>query len=93
MRGPTVTVIQPYVIAYAAGGLRTLSGVGSFVVPDVLVLAAGGILGEAWMSGLLGGIEDAADVDFRDVEAFVGTSAGSIVATRTSAKGARITSP
>ena len=50
--------------------------------PDVLVLAGGGIVGEAWMHGVLGGIEDAAGVDFRDVEAFVGTSAGSIVAAR-----------
>jgi NTE family protein len=44
------------------------------------VLAAGGILGEAWMSGVLAGSEDASEVDFRDCEAFVGTSAGSIVA-------------
>ena len=51
-----------------------------FVLPDVLVLAAGGILGEAWMSGVLAGIEDGADVDFRHVEDYVGTSAGSIVA-------------
>jgi len=49
--------------------------------PDVLVLGAGGILGEAWMMGVLAGIEDAADLDLRECEAFVGTSAGSIVAT------------
>ena len=48
--------------------------------PDCLVLAAGGILGEAWMSGLLAGVEDAQGVDFRACEWFVGTSAGSIVA-------------
>jgi NTE family protein len=48
--------------------------------PDVLVLAAGGIIGEAWMSGVLRGISDASGVDFRDCETFVGTSAGSIVA-------------
>ena len=53
--------------------------------PDVLVLAAGGILGEAWMSGVLGGIEDEAGWDFRDCETFVGTSAGSIVAARLAA--------
>ena len=53
--------------------------------PDVLVLAGGGIVGEAWMHGVLAGIEDAARVDFRDVEAFVGTSAGSIVAARLAA--------
>jgi NTE family protein len=53
--------------------------------PDVLVLAAGGILGEAWMSGVLAGIEDEAGWDFRDCEAFVGTSAGSIVSARLAA--------
>ena len=51
----------------------------------MLVLAAGGILGEAWMSGVLAGMEEAAGLDFRDVEAFVGTSAGSIVAARLAA--------
>lgn len=54
-------------------------------LPDVLVCAAGGILGEAWMSGVLAGVEDAAALDFRDVEDFVGTSAGSIVAARLAA--------
>jgi NTE family protein len=49
------------------------------------VLAAGGILGEAWMSGVLAGMEDAGDLDFRQVETFVGTSAGSIVAARLAA--------
>jgi NTE family protein len=53
-----------------------------FAAPDVLVLAGGGVLGEAWMTGLLAGIEDAAGIDLRRTEAFVGTSAGSIVATR-----------
>ncbi|MEO8686877.1 MAG: patatin-like phospholipase family protein [Solirubrobacteraceae bacterium] len=48
--------------------------------PDVLVLAGGGTLGEAWMRGLLDGAGTAADIDFRDCEYFVGTSAGSIVA-------------
>src|SRR5215208_6295255 len=48
--------------------------------PDVLVLAAGGTLGEAWMRGLLDGAGTAAGVDFRECEYFVGTSAGSIVA-------------
>jgi NTE family protein len=51
-----------------------------FLRPDVLVLAGGGILGEAWMTGVLGGIEEAARIDFRAVESYVGTSAGSIVA-------------
>ena len=48
--------------------------------PDVLVLAGGGTLGEAWMRGLLDGAGTAAGVDFRECEYFVGTSAGSIVA-------------
>jgi NTE family protein len=53
-----------------------------FVMPDVLVLAGGGVIGEAWMTGLLGGIEDAAGIDLRHMEALVGTSAGAIVAAR-----------
>jgi NTE family protein len=53
--------------------------------PDVLVLAGGGIVGEAWMHGVLAGIEDGAGLDLREVEAFVGTSAGSIVAARLAA--------
>ena len=53
--------------------------------PDVLVLAAGGILGEAWMSGVLAGIEDGSGIDLRDCDAYVGTSAGSIVAARLAA--------
>ncbi len=48
--------------------------------PDALVLAAGGTLGEAWMRGLLDGAGTATGIDFRDCEYFVGTSAGSIVA-------------
>lgn len=51
----------------------------SFFRPDVLVLAAGGVVGEAWMTGWLRGMTDATGVDFRDVEVLVGTSAGSIV--------------
>jgi NTE family protein len=47
--------------------------------PDVLVLAGGGLVGEAWMTGVLAGIEAAAGIDFRECECFVGTSAGSIV--------------
>jgi len=53
--------------------------------PDVLVLAGGGIVGEAWMQGVLAGIEDAGGADFTQVEALVGTSAGSIVAARLAA--------
>jgi len=48
--------------------------------PDVLVLGAGGVLGEAWMTGVLAGIEDVRGVDFRRCEHFIGTSAGSMVA-------------
>jgi NTE family protein len=48
--------------------------------PDVLVLGGGGVLGEAWMMGLLAGVEDATGFDLRDCEFFVGTSAGAIVA-------------
>src|SRR5215475_5822247 len=47
--------------------------------PDVLVLGGGGVLGEAWMMGLLAGIEDATGFDLRECESFVGTSAGAIV--------------
>ena len=49
-------------------------------LPDTLVLGAGGTLGEAWMRGLLSGIESVSELDFRGVEYVVGTSAGSIVA-------------
>jgi NTE family protein len=48
--------------------------------PDILVLGGGGVLGEAWMMGLLAGVEDATGFDMRDCESFVGTSAGAIVA-------------
>jgi NTE family protein len=59
--------------------------VAGFVAPDVLVLAGGGVIGEAWMTGVLAGIEDEAGADLRGVESFVGTSAGAIVATRLAA--------
>ncbi len=48
--------------------------------PDILVLGGGGVLGEAWMMGVLAGVEDATGFDLRGCEHFVGTSAGSIVA-------------
>src|SRR5207237_8132444 len=48
--------------------------------PDILVLGGGGVLGEAWMMGVLAGIEDETGVDLRRCEHFVGTSAGAIVA-------------
>jgi NTE family protein len=46
----------------------------------VLVLGGGGLLGEAWMTGVLAGYEDATGADLRRCRHFVGTSAGSIVA-------------
>ncbi len=62
-----------------------MTRVPGFVAPDVLVLAAGGVIGEAWMTGMLAGIEDEAGADMRGVESFVGTSAGAIVAARLAA--------
>jgi NTE family protein len=49
-------------------------------LPDALVLGAGGTLGEAWLHGVLGGLEAGASLDFRACEYLLGTSAGSIVA-------------
>jgi len=48
--------------------------------PDVLVLGGGGVLGEAWLRSALAGLEAGSGYDLRDCGAFVGTSAGSIVA-------------
>jgi NTE family protein len=53
--------------------------------PDILVLGAGGVLGEAWMTGVLAGLEETTGTDLRRCEYFVGTSAGSIVAARLAA--------
>jgi NTE family protein len=50
--------------------------------PDVLVLGGGGVLGEAWINGVLAGLEDEAGLDLCRCEYFVGTSAGAIVAAR-----------
>src|SRR5947209_4032693 len=50
------------------------------LLPDALVLGGGGVLGEAWMMGVLAGLEDGAGLDMRQCEYFVGTSAGAIVA-------------
>jgi NTE family protein len=55
--------------------------------PDVLVLGAGGTLGEAWLSGFLAGAGQQGGTDFRQSPHFVGTSAGSIVAARLAAGG------
>jgi NTE family protein len=48
-------------------------------LPDALVLGGGGTLGEAWMMGVLAGIERATGLDMRRCEYYVGTSAGAIV--------------
>jgi NTE family protein len=48
--------------------------------PNVLVLGGGGILGEAWMSAVLAGIDEGEEFDTRECGCYVGTSAGSIVA-------------
>ena len=48
--------------------------------PDVLVLGGGGPLGEAWLRSLLAGLEAGSGWDLREADAFVSTSAGSIVA-------------
>src|ERR1700735_1796922 len=73
--------IRMYAITYGDSGGR-VGSLGRMMRsrPDVLVLGGGGVLGEAWMMGVLAGIEDAAGIDMRDCESFVGTSAGSIVA-------------
>jgi NTE family protein len=48
--------------------------------PDVLVFGGGGVLGEAWLRACLAGVEADTGWDLRACDAFVGTSAGSIVA-------------
>lgn len=48
--------------------------------PHALVLGGGGTLGEAWMSSVLAGLDEADGFDARGSGCFVGTSAGSIVA-------------
>ena len=53
--------------------------------PDLLVLGGGGVLGDAWMCSVLAGLEQSERLDPADSGQFVGTSAGSIVATRLAA--------
>jgi NTE family protein len=48
--------------------------------PEVLVLGGGGLLGEAWMMGLLSGLEAATALDAHGFDYYIGTSAGAIVA-------------
>src|ERR1044072_7556862 len=74
---------RPWIARPRPGGSSSLRCEGvtvPFLAPDVLVLASGGTLGEAWMSGVLAGIEDASGHDFRRAESFIGTSACSLVA-------------
>src|ERR1700726_663714 len=40
--------------------------------PDVLVLGGGGILGEAWMSAVLAGLDEAEGFDARGCASYVG---------------------
>ncbi|MGI8624931.1 MAG: patatin-like phospholipase family protein, partial [Solirubrobacteraceae bacterium] len=61
-------------------------------LPDVLVLGAGGTLGIAWLRGLVAGLEEAAGLDLRRCEYFVGTSAGAYVAAYLAA-GRAVTDP
>ena len=44
-----------------------------------LVLGGGGVLGAAWMVGALQALQDETGVDVREFDAFVGTSAGSVL--------------
>jgi NTE family protein len=53
--------------------------------PDILVLGGGGVLGEAWITGLLAGFEDGSGEKLSRCQSFVGTSAGSIVAAKLAA--------
>ena len=53
--------------------------------PYQVVLGSGGVLGDTWMSSLIAGLLDAGGPDLRLADRFVGTSAGSIVATRLAA--------
>jgi NTE family protein len=50
--------------------------------PDILVLGGGGRQGDAWMTGVLAGLEDSGGFDLRECDYFVGTSAGAIVAAK-----------
>ncbi|HET9094602.1 MAG TPA: patatin-like phospholipase family protein [Solirubrobacteraceae bacterium] len=50
--------------------------------PDILVLGGGGRQGDAWMTGMLAGLEDAHGIAFAGCDHYVGTSAGAIVAAK-----------
>jgi NTE family protein len=51
-------------------------------LPDILVLGGGGRQADAWLTGVLAGLEDSSGFDLRLCEYFVGTSAGAVVAAR-----------
>jgi len=55
------------------------------LIPQQVVLGSGGVLGDTWMSGVIAGLLEADGPDLRQCGRFVGTSAGSIVATRLAA--------
>jgi NTE family protein len=46
-----------------------------------VVCGGGGVWGVAWMTGLISGLADAG-IDLRNAEAFIGTSAGSVISTQ-----------
>ena len=48
--------------------------------PELLVLGGGGVLGEAWMSSVLAGLDEAQEFDSLACREYIGTSAGAIVA-------------
>jgi NTE family protein len=51
-------------------------------LPDILVLGGGGRQADAWLTGLLAGLEDGSDLRLARCDYFVGTSAGALVAAR-----------
>lgn len=53
--------------------------------PDLLVLGGGGVLGDTWMCSVLAGLEGSGRLSPAGAGRFLGTSAGSIVATRLAA--------
>ncbi len=65
---------------------------GMLTRPHILVLGGGGVLGEAWMTGLLAGFEDASGEKLSGCDHYVGTSAGAIVAAKLAA-GQRLRRP
>src|SRR3954471_2220313 len=75
-RGPTAEIAGSAAAAITFVRYHVRATMGGVELPDVLVLGAGGAVGEAWMTGVLGGV----GLDFRESEYSVGTSAGAIVA-------------